>query len=53
MPDIHPSAGLRIVRSGELDSNNPQTPGMSRAKAISHAPMGALGPDPFHSSTSA
>ena len=29
--------GIRIVRSGELDSNTPQTPGMTRAEAISHA----------------
>ena len=33
--------GLRIVRSGELDSNTPQTPGMTRAEAISHASTGA------------
>jgi len=25
--------GLRIIRSGELDSNTPQTPGMTRAEA--------------------
>src|SRR3982074_2633511 len=29
--------GIRIVRSGELDSNTPQTAGMTRAEAISHA----------------
>jgi uncharacterized RmlC-like cupin family protein len=29
--------GVRIVRAGELDSNTPQTPGMSRAAAITHA----------------
>jgi uncharacterized RmlC-like cupin family protein len=33
--------GLRIIRSGELDTNTPQTPGMSRAEAISHAKVGA------------
>jgi len=33
--------GLRIVRSGQLDSNTPQTPGMTRAEAISHAKVGA------------
>ena len=33
--------GLRIVRSGELDSNTPQTPGMNRAEAISRARVGA------------
>ena len=33
--------GIRIVRRGELDPNTPQTPGMSRAAAISHARTGA------------
>jgi uncharacterized RmlC-like cupin family protein len=33
--------GLRIIRSGELDTNTPQTPGMTRAEAISHASAGA------------
>ena len=33
--------GLRIVRSGQLDTNTPQTPGMTRAEAISHAKVGA------------
>jgi uncharacterized RmlC-like cupin family protein len=33
--------GIRIVRSGELDSNTPQTAGMTRAEAISHARLGA------------
>jgi len=33
--------GLRIVRSSELDTNTPQTPGMTRAEAISHARVGA------------
>ncbi len=33
--------GVRIVRAGELDSNTPQTPGMLRAAAITHARTGA------------
>jgi uncharacterized RmlC-like cupin family protein len=33
--------GIRIVRAGELDSNTPQTPGMTRAAAITHAAAGA------------
>ncbi|MGD0906892.1 MAG: cupin domain-containing protein [Candidatus Acidiferrales bacterium] len=33
--------GIRIVRSNELDANTPQTPGMTRAEAISHARVGA------------
>jgi uncharacterized RmlC-like cupin family protein len=33
--------GIRIVRGGELDSNTPQTPGMTRAAAITHAAAGA------------
>lgn len=33
--------GVRIVHSGELDSNTPQTPGMTRAAAITHARTGA------------
>ena len=33
--------GIRIVRAGELDSNTPQTPGMTRAAAITHARAGA------------
>jgi uncharacterized RmlC-like cupin family protein len=33
--------GLRIIRSGELDANTPQTPGMTRAEAISRARVGA------------
>jgi uncharacterized RmlC-like cupin family protein len=32
---------VRIVRAGELDTNTPQTPGMSRAAAINHAKAGA------------
>src|SRR5256886_15545887 len=33
--------GIRIVRAGELDQNTPQTPGMTRAAAITHARAGA------------
>jgi uncharacterized RmlC-like cupin family protein len=33
--------GVRVVRSDELDSNTPQTPGMNRAAAIDHARSGA------------
>src|SRR4029078_8378331 len=33
--------GIRIVRAGDLDSNTPQTPGMTRAAAITHARTGA------------
>jgi uncharacterized RmlC-like cupin family protein len=33
--------GIRIVRAGELDPNTPQTPGMTRAAAITHAAAGA------------
>jgi uncharacterized RmlC-like cupin family protein len=33
--------GIRVVRAGELDSNTPQTPGMTRAAAITHARTGA------------
>lgn len=33
--------GVRIIRAGELDTNTPQTPGMSRAAAITHASAGA------------
>ena len=29
--------GVRVVKSGELDTNTPQTPGMNRAAAITHA----------------
>lgn len=32
---------MKIVRAGELDSNTPQTPGMTRAAAITHARAGA------------
>ena len=33
--------GIRVVRAGELDTNTPQTPGMTRAAAITHANTGA------------
>jgi len=33
--------GVRIVHAGELDSNTPQTPGMTRAAAINFARAGA------------
>ncbi len=33
--------GVRVVRSGEFDTNTPQTPGMTRAAAITHARAGA------------
>ena len=33
--------GVRVVRAGELDPNTPQTPGMSRAAAITYARVGA------------
>src|ERR1700685_2633529 len=45
-PDSNPTTdwaehGVRIIRNGELDANTPQTPGMTRAEAISHARVGA------------
>src|SRR6202142_3159141 len=33
--------GIRVVHAGELDGNTPQTPGMTRAAAITHARTGA------------
>ena len=33
--------GVRVVRGSELDTNTPQTPGMKRAAAITHARAGA------------
>ena len=33
--------GVRIVHANELDMNTPQTPGMTRAAAITHARTGA------------
>ena len=44
MDAAHPdwkAHGIRIVRAGELDTNTPQTPGMTRAAAITHATAGA------------
>ncbi|HWE51780.1 MAG TPA: cupin domain-containing protein [Bryobacteraceae bacterium] len=40
MPDWK-TQGIRVIRAGELDSSTPQTPGMSRAAAITHASAGA------------
>jgi len=34
-------SGVRVVRGDALDLNTPQTPGMTRAAAISHASAGA------------
>jgi len=33
--------GVRVVHADELDTNTPQTPGMSRAAAITYARLGA------------
>jgi uncharacterized RmlC-like cupin family protein len=33
--------GVKIVPAGELDSNTPQSPGMTRAAAITNARTGA------------
>jgi len=33
--------GVRVIRGDDLDSNTPQTPGMTRAAAITHARVGA------------
>ena len=33
--------GIRVVKAGELDLNTPQTPGITRAAAITHATAGA------------
>ena len=33
--------GVRIIRAGQLDTNTPQTKGMTRAAAITHARVGA------------
>src|SRR5690348_369822 len=40
-PEHWKEHGIRIVRAGELDLNTPQTPGMTRAAAITHASAGA------------
>jgi uncharacterized RmlC-like cupin family protein len=41
MPTEWREHGIKIVRAGELDVNTPQTPGMSRAAAITQARTGA------------
>ncbi len=41
MPTDWRTHGVRVVRSGELDTNTPQTPGMTRAAAITTARAGA------------
>jgi uncharacterized RmlC-like cupin family protein len=44
MSDTHPdwrTQGVRVIRAGELDTNTPQSPGMSRAAAITAAKAGA------------
>ena len=44
MEPTHPdwkAHGIRIIRAGQLDLNTPQTPGMTRAAAITHASAGA------------
>src|SRR3954466_1454667 len=41
MPTDWRTQGVRVVRSGELDLNTPQTPGMTRAAAITTARAGA------------
>ncbi len=33
--------GVKIVRGNQMDANTPQTPGMTRAAAITHAATGA------------
>jgi uncharacterized RmlC-like cupin family protein len=33
--------GVKIVRAGDMDMNTPQTPGMTRAAAVTHARTGA------------
>jgi len=35
------TSGVRVIRADQLDSNTPQTPGMSRAAAIDLARVGA------------
>jgi uncharacterized RmlC-like cupin family protein len=41
MPKDWKHHGVRIVYADELDTNTPQTPGMNRAAAITHARAGA------------
>src|SRR6516165_8448271 len=33
--------GVRVIKGNQLDPNTPQTPGMNRAAAITHARVGA------------
>ena len=33
--------GVKVIKTDQLDTNTPQTPGMTRAAAISHASAGA------------
>jgi uncharacterized RmlC-like cupin family protein len=40
MPDWK-TEGIKIIRANDLDSNTPQTKGMTRAAAINHARTGA------------
>ena len=40
MPDWK-EHGIRVVRANDHDTNTPQTPGMSRTAAITHARTGA------------
>src|SRR3954447_13042733 len=40
-PDYWRDHGVRVVTSDALDLNTPQTPGMNRAAAITHARTGA------------
>ena len=40
MPDWK-TQGIRVIRAGDLDTGTPQTPGMTRAAAITHASAGA------------
>ncbi len=35
------TSGIRVIRAGQLDKNTPQTPGMTRAAAITAAAAGA------------
>ena len=35
------SEGVKVIKGDHLDTNTPQTPGMSRAAAINHATAGA------------
>jgi uncharacterized RmlC-like cupin family protein len=42
VPRIHwREHGVKIIHADQLDSNTPQTPGMNRAAAITHARTGA------------